>query len=117
MKLSRRDLIHTAAAASSVLGCHASAQTPATPKSGRPEFPKVEGVTREVAEFILHTGYGDVPTDVMELGRKSILDGVGLALCGSVADTGKLSVDYVKSLGLSKGGSTIMGSSIKTAPR
>jgi 2-methylcitrate dehydratase PrpD len=53
----------------------------------------------------------------MELGRKSILDGLGLALCGSVADTGRLSVDYVKSLGLSKGGSTIIGSSIKTAPR
>ena len=87
MSLSRRKLIRAAAAALSVLGCQASPQAAATPKPSRPEFPKVEGLTREVAEFILQTGYGDVPADVVELGRKSILDGLGLALCGSVADT------------------------------
>src|SRR5450759_2185333 len=117
MSLSRRKLIRTTVAASSVLGGHASPQAGATPKSSRTEFPKVEGLTREVAEFILHTGYVDVPAGVVELGRKSILDGMGLALCGSVADTGRLSRDYVKSLGLTGGASTILGSSIKTAAR
>ena len=117
MSLSRRKLIRTAAAASSVLGSHAFPQAAATPKSSRAEFPKVEGLTREVAEFILHTGYADLPADVVELGRKSILDGMGLALCGSVADTGRLSRDYVKALGLASGASTILGSSMKTAAR
>jgi hypothetical protein len=48
----------------------------------------VEGLIREVAEFILHTAYDDLPADVVELGRKSILDEMGLALCGSVARQG-----------------------------
>ena len=117
MNLSRRKLIRAAVAASSVLGGHASPQAAATSKPSRTEFPKVEGLTREVAEFILHTVYGDLPADVVELGRKSILDGMGLALCGSVADTGRLSRDYVKALGLASGASTILGSSIKTAAR
>src|ERR1035438_6621838 len=117
MSLSRRKLIRTAAAASSVLGGHTSPQAVATPKPSPAEFPKIEGLTREVAEFILHTGYGDLPADVVELGRKSILDALGLALCGSVADTGPLSRDYVKALRLAGGASTILGSSMKTAAR
>jgi 2-methylcitrate dehydratase PrpD len=117
MSLSRRKLIRAAAAASSVLGGHASPQAGAIPKSSRAEFPKVEGLTREVAEFILRTGYSDLPADVVELGRKSILDGMGLALCGSVAETGPLSRAYVKALGLTGGASTILGSSMKTAAR
>jgi len=110
MRLSRRELIRTAATASSVFGCNASPQVAAA-------FPKVEGLTREVAEFILRTSYADVPADVVELGRRSILDGLGLTLCGSVADTGRLSRDYVKSLGLAGGASTIVGSSMKSTPR
>ncbi|MEO8593995.1 MAG: MmgE/PrpD family protein [Candidatus Solibacter sp.] len=117
MSLSRRKFIRTTAAASSGLVGQAFPQAAATPNPSRPEFPKVEGLTREVAEFILHMRFEDLPSDVLELGRKSILDGLGLALCGSVADTGQLSRDHVKSLGLSGGAATILGSSIKTAAR
>jgi 2-methylcitrate dehydratase PrpD len=90
------------AAATGALGCQAS--------------PQADGLTREIAEFILGTSYSDVPADVVELGRKSILDGLGLTLCGSVAETGPLSRDYVKSMGAA-GGSSILGSGMKTAPR
>jgi 2-methylcitrate dehydratase PrpD len=117
MSLSRRNLICAAATASGAFGCPASQQAADTPKPSRTEFPNVEGLTREVAEFILHTGYDDLPAEVVELGRKSILDGLGLALCGSVADTGQLSRDYVKSMKLANGASTILGSSMKTAAR
>ncbi len=61
MSLSRRKLIRAAATASSVLGCHASPQGAAAPKPSRTEFPKVEGLTREVAEFILHTAMATCP--------------------------------------------------------
>ena len=117
MSMSRRDLIRAAAIGSSSVALQASPQSAASPKPRPAEFPKIEGLTREVAEFILHTGFTDVPADVVELGRKSILDGLGLALCGSVADTGRLSRDYVKSLGPAKGASTILGSPMKTAAR
>jgi len=117
MSLSRRNLIRTTAAVSSGLAGRAFPQAAATPKTGSPEFPKVEGLTREVADFILRTGFGDLPADVLELGRKSILDGLGLALCGSVADTGPISRNYIKGLGLSGGATSVLGSSMKTAAR
>ena len=80
-------------------------------------FPAVTGLTREVAEFIVATRYATIPEDVAELGKKSILDGLGLALCGSVAESGNLSRAYVKSLGLSRGDATVIGSSMKVSPR
>ena len=87
-----------------------AAQTPAAHGSDA-------GVTAQVAEFIVNTGYRDIPGDVMELGKKSILDGLGLALSGSVAETGRLSRAYLTSLGLSSGESTVLGSAMKAPPR
>ena len=81
------------------------------------EFPKVGGVTDYVAKFIAETKYEDIPQDVIELGKKSILDGLGLALAGSMADTGAISRKYVEKLGITGGQSTIAGSAQKTSPR
>jgi 2-methylcitrate dehydratase PrpD len=51
------------------------------------------GLTRSIAEFISRTRTRDIPADVIELGRKSILDGFGLALAGSVTESGKIIAD------------------------
>ena len=101
----------------SALVANSPAQTPPTSAAPAAGFPKVEGLTREVAAFIVNTGYRDVPEEVIDLGKKSILDGLGLALSGSVAETGRLSRTYVQSLGLSRGESTIIGSSLKAPAR
>ncbi|MGH9359727.1 MAG: hypothetical protein ACRD1O_11235, partial [Terriglobia bacterium] len=58
------------------------------------------GLTHYVSEFVVNTTYADIPANVIELGKKSILDGLGLALVGSVVKTGKLSQEYLNSLGL-----------------
>jgi 2-methylcitrate dehydratase PrpD len=79
--------------------------------------PAAPGLTREVADFIVGSRYEDVPGDVIELGKKSILDSIGLALAGSVAHTGVLGREYVQSLGLAKGGASVIGSSLRIAPR
>ena len=42
-----------------------------------------DGLTRRAAEFIVQTKYADLPRELLELGKKSILDGIGLALVGS----------------------------------
>ena len=81
------------------------------------DFPRVSGVTDYVAKFIADTKYEDIPDDVIELGKKSILDGLGLALAGSMADTGTISRKYVEKLGITGGQSTIAGSAQKTSPR
>ena len=87
MSLSRRKLVRLMTASAGTTFFVASAQK------------QPAGISREVAAFIVNSAYRDIPEDVKELGRKSILDGLGLALSGSVADTGRLSRNYVKSLG------------------
>jgi 2-methylcitrate dehydratase PrpD len=85
--------------------------------SSCPEFPHIPGVTNYVAQFVTTAKYEDIPQEVVELGKKSILDGLGLALAGSRAKTGPLSRRYVESLGICNGKAAIAGTSQKTAPR
>ena len=73
------------------------------------EFPKAPGLTKSVAEFIVSTKYSDIPQDVIELGKKSILDGFGLALAGSASTMGPIAREYVKSLGSSDVRASIIG--------
>src|SRR6202166_967070 len=93
----------------------ATAAEPPSPCSGA--FPDVHGLTEYVAKFVIDTGYDVIPPEVMELGKKSILDGLGLALAGSKAETGPLCMQYLNTLGALQGGSTIIGTSRKTAPQ
>jgi 2-methylcitrate dehydratase PrpD len=76
-----------------------------------------DGVTLRMAEFVVRTRYDDLPPELIELGKKSILDGAGLALVGSVAKSGALVRQYIESLGALRGSSTVMGSALKASPR
>ncbi len=78
---------------------------------------KADGLTRYATEFVVRTKYSDLPADVIELGKKSILDGLGLALAGSVAKIGQLTSAYLASLGNSKNDATVIGSPRKAAVR
>jgi len=82
-----------------------------------PEFPKVDGLTKYVAEFIINTKYSDIPSDVIELGKKDMLDGLGLALSGSVGETGPLVHQYLQQAGPQPGGATVAGTAMKVSPR
>ncbi len=79
-------------------------------------FPDVPGLTRQVAAFVVDTRAADLPVDVIGLGKKSLLDGLGLALSGSVAESGHLAQAYLSGLG-SSGPATVIGTSMKVAPR
>ena len=88
----------------------------ATP--GKPAEPPP--VTSYVADFITNTRYPDLPPEVIQLAKKSILDGIGLALCGSVAQTGEIVRTYLKSNGFVSGaghGATVIGSSLRAPVR
>src|ERR1700716_2423267 len=63
------------------------------------DFPKTPGLTDYVGRFVATTKYEDIPPEVIELGKKSILDGLGLALAGSRAQTGTICRQYLESLG------------------
>src|ERR1700730_16137854 len=91
---------------------------PGTAQPSAPgDFPKNAGVTKYVGTFVTQTQYQEIPTDVIELGKKSILDGLGLALAGSRAESGSISRRYVEQAGVTTGNATIIGSAQKTSPR
>ena len=56
-------------------------------------------LTAYVARFITDTRASRIPADVMRLGKHSILDGLGLALAGNVAESGNIVRLYLKTLG------------------
>jgi 2-methylcitrate dehydratase PrpD len=76
-------------------------------------FPQVIGLTKEVAEFMVGMTYNDIPSEVIELGKKSILDSIGLALCGSVTKQAELGRKYLNSLGFRGGGATVIGTPLR----
>src|SRR5215467_434955 len=87
------------------------------PLSSRDDFPQVHGLTNYVGKFVAETKYEDVPAEVIELGKKSILDGLGLALAGSRAQSGEICRRYLEHLGVCGGKATVVGSALKASPR
>lgn len=75
-----------------------------------------EGLTREVAQFILSTQPAQLSAELVAIGKKSILDGFGLALSGSVAESGHIVQKYLASQNLS-GDTTVIGTKMKVPAR
>lgn len=75
-----------------------------------------EGLTREVAQFILATSQSELNADLIAIGKKSILDGFGLALSGSIAESGRIVQRYLRDQNL-KGNATVIGTSMKVPER
>jgi 2-methylcitrate dehydratase PrpD len=113
----RRDFLKASAQVAGALGIVGSGNSALT--SGVPAvpcslpFPSVRDVTKHVAEFVVGAKYTDLPAEVVELGKKSILDGLGLALAGSTAETAQIIHTYMESLGCSAGKVTVLGTGNK----
>jgi 2-methylcitrate dehydratase PrpD len=80
-------------------------------------LPKSPGLTKYVADFIVDTKYENIPQDVVELGKKTILDGFGLALTGSVSESGPIIREYIDSIGLAGGKASVIGTGMKVPAR
>src|ERR1700687_4544474 len=94
-----------------------SASTKSAESASGSDFPKTPGLTDYVGRFVATMTYEQIPEQVIELGKKSILDGLGLALAGSRAETGPISRKYVEQVGAGNGKATIIGSTQRTSPR
>ena len=120
--MQRRDFLKTATGVAatlgiSVAGASALASTEVNQPCKEVSFPKVEKLTARVAEFVVKTQLSDIPNETIELGKKSILDGLGLALSGSKAETAALVQKYVKDLGCGAGGASVLGFGVKMPAR
>ena len=74
-------------------------------------------LSAHVANFIVSTRYPDIPAGVVALGKKSILDGLGLALAGSVAKSGELVRRHLQGLGCAGGTTSIIGTPLRVPAR
>src|SRR6266849_8874960 len=111
--MTRRDLSKAALLALGTgMTRRASAQ-----KTDAQKTEKIEPVTAYAADFIVNTRNENIPAEVLDLARKSILDGLGLALCGSAAKSGEIVRQYLKSMGAGAGSATVIGSPLKSSVR
>jgi 2-methylcitrate dehydratase PrpD len=119
----RRDFLRNTAGAGAALGVLGTseprlARAQTTEKCAETSFPQIQKLTNCVSEFVVKLKLADVPAESLELGKKSILDGLGLALSGSKAETWGLIEEYVKSFGFPpKGGAAVLGSAVRLPAR
>src|ERR1700680_2352382 len=120
----RRDFLRSTAGAGVALGVLGTSE----PRFARAEaaqqqcaetnFPQVQKLTNYVSEFVVNLKLPDIPAETLELGKKSILDGLGLALSGSKAETWRLIQEYLKPFGFSpRGGAAVLGSAVRLPAR
>ena len=118
--MKRRDFLKTASGAGATLGFLSCPPLALSTESDQPctpaPFPQVQKLTEYVGQFVIQTRYADIPAEVLELSKKSILDGLGLALSGSKGETGPLLEQYLKSFTSSELVSVI-GSATKAPTR
>ena len=57
------------------------------------------GITQEIAGYVARTRYRDIPSDVIQLARGFILDGLGVALAGSTDQCARLVQRHVRRMG------------------
>jgi 2-methylcitrate dehydratase PrpD len=73
-------------------------------------------LTQYVAQFAAGINESDIPPEVQQLGKKSILDALGVALSGSISEPAHVLNAYLEDLGC-VGQATVLGTSIELAPR
>jgi 2-methylcitrate dehydratase PrpD len=86
-----------------------------------PEAPakaQTAAITDYVAGFVVGTQHTNIPKDVAHLGKRSVLDGIGLALAGARSECGHIAHKYLANLGIANAdGSTVIGSPLRLPAR
>ncbi|MFB3883757.1 MAG: MmgE/PrpD family protein [Thermodesulfobacteriota bacterium] len=73
---------------------------------------KSNGITREIAEFIVKTSYQDIPSEATRIAKRCLIDGTGVMLSGSTDKASLLLRAYLKTIG-GKAESSVLGSGLK----
>lgn len=117
----RRDFFASSlgVAAAAALGARSlrGSGSPGSPAEGGEQRSKAPELTKYVSEWVVNTRYEDIPNDVIVLGKKSILDGFGVALAGSVSPIAPPLRKYIASFHMVGRQASIIGTGIKVPPR
>jgi 2-methylcitrate dehydratase PrpD len=75
-------------------------------------------ITGEIAAFVADARLREVDDEVRHLAKRSIIDGIGLALAGSVSECARISGDYLAAMGLpGDRGAAVIGTSLRVPAR
>ena len=75
------------------------------------------GLTKYVAEFCVNASAHSIPENVIELGKKSILDGIGLAIFGATQPAWHILNKYTEEYQGLPLGTTVIGTTVKLPSR
>ncbi|MEX2450878.1 MAG: MmgE/PrpD family protein [Rhodospirillales bacterium] len=70
-------------------------------------------LTAGLADFLADTPADAIPAEAVDIGRKSILDALGVCLSGSIAPGTRIVRDYFTGFGCANATSTVFGSSVR----
>ena len=73
---------------------------------------KTDGLTQEVAAFIVRTTYQDLPSESIRLAKRCLIDGTGVTLAGSTEPVSVIMREYLESTG-GKTESAVLGSKLR----
>jgi 2-methylcitrate dehydratase PrpD len=73
------------------------------------------GLTQEVADYVFKLSYKDIPADVTRLARGFILDGLGVALAGSIDECSRIVQAQVQEMGAKKE-CAVLGTALSAPP-
>jgi len=75
------------------------------------------GTTERIANFIVATGFEQIPREAVDFAKGAILDCLGVTLAGSQDSSGKIVTEYVKELGGNPEAGVIGGGFKTSAPQ
>jgi 2-methylcitrate dehydratase PrpD len=85
---------------------------------GKPAVPLTHpSLTRHVADFIAAARMDIIPDSVIAAGRKSILDGLGLAVAGAASGAGRIVTEYLRDLVGTNGDASVLGTKLRVPAR
>lgn len=74
-------------------------------------------ITDEVAQFAHSTRYDDIPAHVIQLGKKTMLDCLGLALAGAKAEGSAILRRHIEEMGCTHGAASVFGTGLRVPSR
>lgn len=74
-------------------------------------------ITKELADFALSVQLDDIPLTAIERGKRSLLDGLGLAVAGARTDVAEIAASTVAGYGRLNPEATVLGTGVKLPAR
>src|SRR5215813_12290275 len=86
MKLDRKEFLRTLGAGTVAVAARPLGVAAADVKPRKSERDAIKGATDAVARFVTRTTLADLPADVVQQGKRCLIDGFGVILAGSTSE-------------------------------